>query len=261
MNDGLFDEIRGLQGPTTGWATSTAGQRTMLRAIDRAQSSASSSTENPSALRSRWDSRRRRVLVLGLCGVFSLTAGVAVAAGGPTEVVKGAIAAFTHRPGAQGHGGVLDDPVLVAEFRTPRGIYAFWTATSSTGAICSATSDGTWDGEGAPTAAELDGAGCGGEVISHADPSKHAPLTRLDQLGGFFRDDAGPLIYGVAPYPEAVSVHVQGEGVDRTLPVRADSHGFGAAIPEAVNTDVVRLTFLDDAGVELGSERWVAPVG
>ncbi len=87
------------------------------------------------------------------------------------------------------------------------------------------------------------------------------PFTRPDQLGGFFKDDAGPLLYGVSPYPDAVAVHVRGDGVDRTLPLQADSHGYGAALPEATDADAVTLTFLDEAGAELGSTRWVAPVG
>lgn len=56
-------------------------------------------------------------------------------------------------------------------------------------------------------------------------------------------------------------MHVRGDGVDRTLPLRADSHGYGAALPEAADADAVTLTFLDDAGTELGSTRWVAPAG
>ena len=49
--------------------------------------------------------------------------------------------------------------------------------------------------------------------------------------------------------------------MDRTLPVRPDSHGYGAAIPEASGAVAVTLTFLDEAGRELGSRRIVAPVG
>ena len=121
-----------------------------------------------------------------------------------------------------------------------------------------ASSDGDWDGEGVPSASQLEH-GCGGIVLSNA--GEPVPFTRPDQLGGFFKDDAGPLLYGVSPYPDAVAVHVRGDGVDRTLPLRADSHGYGAALPEAADADALTLTFLDDAGAELGSTRWVAPVG
>ena len=103
--------------------------------------------------------------------------------------------------------------------------------------------------------------GCGGELVDPTAPGGTAELTRVDQLGGFFKDSDGPLIYGVSPYADAVQAHVQGPGIDRTLPVRSDSHGYGAAIPEASRARAVTVTFLDDAGRVLGSKRWVAPIG
>jgi len=69
------------------------------------------------------------------------------------------------------------------------------------------------------------------------------------------------MVYGVSAYPDAVEVRVQGEGVDRTLPIRADSHGYGAALPEAAQARAVTLTFVDAAGQALGTRRVVAPVG
>ena len=92
-------------------------------------------------------------------------------------------------------------------------------------------------------------------------PGRTAELARVDQLGGFFKDSGGPIVYGISPYSAAVRAHVQGLGVDRTLPIRSDSHGYGAAIPEASGARAVTITFLDGAGHLLGSKRRVAPVG
>ena len=206
-----------------------------------------------------WRSSRRRTITLVATGALALTTGAAVAVGGPTQVVKDAIESFSHQPSTTGNGlGVLEDPALVAQFRTERGIFAAWIATSSSGKVCFASSDGAWDGEGSPTRSELE-YGCGGTIVTNDGTLES--LTRPEQLGGFFKDDAGPLLYGVSPYPDAVTAHVQGKGVDRTLPVRSDSHGYGAALPEASGADAVTVTFLDGAGRELGSTRWVAPVG
>ena len=78
--------------------------------------------------------------------------------------------------------------------------------------------------------------------------------------GDPLRDGPGPgrvsaARYLGAPQSEPLLEH------DRTLPLRADSHGYGAAIPEASAAIAVTLTFLDDAGRELGSKRLMAPVG
>jgi hypothetical protein len=207
-----------------------------------------------------WRRTRRRAIALVATGVVTVTAGTAVAVGGPVEVVRDAILDFSNQPNTTGNGlGKLDSPELVAQFDIPSGIFAIWIATSSSGKVCYASSDGVWDGEGTPTRSELE-YGCGGEVLT-PDAQSTEPLTRPEQLGGFFKDTDGPIVYGVSPYPEAVRVRVQGAGVDRTLPLRADSHGYGAAIPEATDATAVTLTFLDDAGRELGTRRWVAPVG
>ena len=207
-----------------------------------------------------WRRTRRRAVALLAAGMVTVIGGTAVAVGGPVEVVKDAILHFSNQPNTTGNGlGRLDDPELVAQFEIPRGIFAIWIATSSSGKVCYASSDGIWDGEGAPTRSELE-YGCGGEVLT-PDAQSSEPLTRPDQLGGFFKDSDGPIIYGVSSYPDAVRVRVQGAGIDRTLPLRADSHGYGAAIPEASAAIAVTLTFLDDAGRELGSKRLIAPVG
>ncbi len=216
--------------------------------------------DTPRATAPWWCRTRRRTAALVAAAVVTLTAGTAVAVGGPIDVVRDAILEFSNQPNTTGNGlGKLDDPELVAQFRTERGIFAIWIAASSSGKVCYASSDGSWDGEGVPTRGQLE-YGCGGEVIT-PDAQHSQPLTRPDQLGGFFKDDAGPIIYGVSPYPAAVRARVQGVGVDRTLPVRADSHGYGAAIPEASGTPAVTVTYLDESGHELGSRRWVAPVG
>jgi hypothetical protein len=220
----------------------------------------------PSPARSnrfRWRATRRRVAALVAAGVVALGAGTAVAGTGPVEVVKDALLDFSRQPNTTGNGlGRLDNPELVAKFRTKNGIFAFWVATSSNGKVCYADANGTWDGEGLPTRRQLD-YGCGGVLVDVTNPNKTRELTRPDQLGGFFKDSDGPLVYGISPYPEAVSVRVQGPGLDRTLPIRSDSHGFGAAIPEAFRATAISVTFLDGAGHALGpkSARWVAPVG
>lgn len=207
-----------------------------------------------------WRRTRRRAVALVAAGVVTVTAGTAVAVGGPIEVVKDAILDFSNQPNTTGNGlGRLDDPELVAQFEIPRGIFAIWIATSSSGKVCYASSDGVWDGEGAPTRSELE-YGCGGEILT-PDAQSSEPLTRPDQLGGFFKDTDGPIVYGVSPYPDAIRVRVRGAGVDRTLPLRPDSHGYGAAIPEASDASAVTLTFLDAAGRELGTRRLTAPVG
>ena len=153
----------------------------------------------------------------------------------------------------------LDDPELVAQFEiSDGGIFAIWIATSSSGKVCYASSDGVWDGEGAPTRSELE-YGCGGgphsrrAVLRAADPSRPARWVlqghrRPDRLRRLALPGRGP-------------GRVRGSGVDRTLPLRPDSHGYGAAIPEASDASAVTLTFLDAAGRELGTRRLVAPVG
>ena len=208
---------------------------------------------------SRRRRRRRRVLVGLAAGFLTLTGATAFAVGGPVEVVKQVLTEFGEQPNTTGNGLELDDPLLVAQFRTESGIFAFWVATSSSGGVCYAMSDGQWDGEGSPAKDELE-YGCGGQLW--AGPGRPTEeLTRPDQLGGFFKDTAEPLVYGVSPYPDAASVRVQGRGVDRTLEVRADSHGYGAALPEAVHARAVTLTFLDADGRVLGSKQSIAPVG
>jgi hypothetical protein len=213
--------------------------------------------------RSRWRGTRRRVAALIAAGVVALGAGTAVAGGGPVDVVKNALLDFSKQPNTSANGlGRLHNPELVAKFRTKNGIFAFWVATSSNGQVCYADTDGTWDGKGLPTKSQLE-YGCGGVLIEMTDPDQTRELTRPDQLGGFFKDSDGPLVYGISPYPEAVSVRVQGLGLDRTLPIRTDSHGFGAAVPEASHASAISVTFLDAAGRALAPKpaRWVAPVG
>jgi hypothetical protein len=175
-------------------------------------------------------------------------------------VVRKTLTEFGEQPNTSGNDiGELHDPTQVAQFRTEGGIFAVWIAASSKGAVCYAMSDGTWDGEGVPTQDELSDYGCGGQIWAgpHRPPEE---LTRPDQLGGFFKDFDGPMVYGVSPYPEAVAVQVTGLGVDRTLPVRPDSHGYGAALPEAERATAVTLTFTAADGTVLGSRRVVAPV-
>lgn len=205
--------------------------------------------------------KRRRVALVGIAaGALTLGTAGAFAVGGPEEVVRDVITKFSQQPNTTGNGlGKLDDPHLVAQFDTERGVFAFWVATSSSGTVCYAMSDGVWDGEGTPREDELE-YGCAGEIW--VGPGRRSTeLTRPDQVGGFFKDYETPILYGVSPYSDAASVRVEGDGVDRTLPVRPDSHGYGAALPGADLAAAVTLTFLDADGHRLGTKRVVAPVG
>ena len=217
------------------------------------------STGRPAPIRRR---RRRTALVALAAACVSLSTAAAVGVGGPQDAIEHLLTGFIQEPNTTGNGlGELDDPELVAQFVTPAGgVFAIWVATPVSGTgVCYAMADGTWDGQGTPTKDQLD-YGCGGEVW--AGPGKPPEeLARPEQLSGFFKDSDGPLIYGISPYADAVAVRVEGPGVDRTLPVRADSHGYGDALPEAGGAAAVRLTFVDASGRELGSTRFVAPVG
>ena len=207
---------------------------------------------------------RRRLAVVAVAGALTISTGTAVAAAsmGSIGEVRDVLLTFMEQPNTTGNNiGTLGTPELVAEFRRADGrLFALWIATSSKGAICVASSDGSWDGEGAPTAKQLE-YGCAGEVVDPTQVDTPIPLERPDQVGGFFKDEAEPILYGVSPYPDAVAVRVQGNGVNRTLPLRADSHGFGSALPEATGADSLTLTFLDAAGQPIGSRTYIAPVG
>ncbi|MBO9520674.1 MAG: hypothetical protein J7518_03975 [Nocardioidaceae bacterium] len=203
---------------------------------------------------------RRATLVGAAVGAITLSTAAAVASGGPADAVKDLLHQFIEQPNTTGNGlGELRDPELVAQFPLEHGVFALWVATpTSADGVCFAYADGTWDGTGTPTADQLD-YGCGGEIVG---PDQHpVPLTRPDQLGGFFKDADGPLVYGIAPFPDATTVRVSAAGVDRTLPVRADSHGYGATLPEAAHVPAVTLTFIDVGGRVLGSKTVYAPVG
>src|SRR6059058_2087507 len=64
--------------------------------------------------RSWWRRPRRRLAGLVVAGAVALTAGTAVAVGGPGEVVKNALLDFSKQPNTTGNGlGVLHDPQLV----------------------------------------------------------------------------------------------------------------------------------------------------
>lgn len=207
----------------------------------------------------RQHKNRRRVLIGLAAGLVTVSTATAVAVGGPSDAVKRVILDFGKQPNTSANGlGELQDPQLVAKFPMQTGLFSLWVATSSTGKVCFAYSDGQWNGEGNPTKDQLE-YGCGGEIYVGPDQPPEE-LTRPDQIGGFFKDE-GPVVYGISPYPDAATVRVQGTGVDRTLPVRPDSHGYGAALPEADHASEVTLTFLDADGRVLGSTRSIAPVG
>ena len=75
--------------------------------------------------------------------MVTLSAGAAVASGGAVDVVRDAILDFSNQPNTSGNGlGELEDPELVAQFQSSDGVFAFWVATSSTGKVCYAMSDG-----------------------------------------------------------------------------------------------------------------------
>lgn len=204
---------------------------------------------------------RRPVAAAVAAAALVVGASTAQAVSGPESVVHHLLDGFVKQPNTTGNGlGELQDPVVVAQFQTENGLFAVWVATPVAGdGVCYAISDGTWDGEGDPTRSELE-YGCGGQIIV-GDGPRTEELTRPDQLGGFFKDDAGPIVYGIAPVPDVVAVRVRGTDIDRTLPVRPDSLGYGAALPEAASANAVTLTFLDPAGRPLDSKVLSAPVG
>jgi hypothetical protein len=207
---------------------------------------------------------RRAIAAIAIAGALTVGTGTAVAAKGfgSVDAVRDLLIAYGKQPNTSAHDiGTLGTPRLVAQFRRSNGDnFAFWIATSSSGAVCFAYSDASWNGEGAPTPSQLE-YGCGGEVVDSADPTRPIPLERPEQLGGFFKDEAEPILYGVSPYAEAAAVQVHGTGVDVTLPVRSDSHGYGSTLPTASDAESLTLTFLDAAGRALGTRTVVAPVG
>lgn len=208
---------------------------------------------------SQWRPRARLIAGGLAAGVIAATAGTAVAGIGPAGVVKDVLIDFSRQPDTSGNGlGELHNPKLVTRFSTSRGVFAVWVATSSTGKVCDAAVSG-WDGIGVPRRSELE-YGCNPMILDPNDPNRAIELTRPDQLGGFLQDDDGtPIVYGVSPYRQAVQVRVQGAGVDRKLPVRTDSHGYGAAFPDVARPVDISLTFMDAGGRVLGTKRIVVP--
>jgi hypothetical protein len=203
--------------------------------------------------------RARRVSTLAVAGILTVGTGAAVAAAtldDPIDVVRETLHGFQEEPNTTGNGtGALGDPLLVAKFPRADGTYfAFWLAPTSSGAVCYALTDADWDGTGSPSHLEY---GCGGDLADPADPGRVFPLERPDQLGGYFKDADEPMLYGISPYANAVQVHVQGVGVDRTLPVRADSLGYGTAMRGSTRATSLTLTFLDSAGEVVGTRTAV----
>lgn len=167
------------------------------------------------------------------------------------QLAREVILDFSQQPNSTGNDlGELNGPELVASFATSHLHVALWVATSSTGKVCYATTD-AWDGTGVPTRDELE-YGCGGVGANNGED---AEPTQPDELSGFSNDNGEPYLVGISPYAEAVRVRVRGTGVDRTLPVRPDSLGYGAALPEANNAPELVLTFLDADGHPLGTKR------
>ena len=186
--------------------------------------------------------------------------GAAVAAAtmdDPIDVVRDTLLDFADDPDTSGNDvGTIHDPQLVAKVERSNGhVFGVWIATTSSGEICDAqtVSDSTWDGVGAPAPSDLE-YGCASDIVDPTDPDKVIRRERPDQVGGFFfREGGDTILYGISPYSDAVAVRVEGQGVDRTLPLRADSLGYGAALPEATGMDSLELTFLDSAGKVVGS--------
>ncbi len=205
---------------------------------------------------------RHRTAALALGGAIALTTGtgVAVATGSldPVGTVKDVLLGFSNEPNTTGNTvGTIHDPKLVAEIERANGaVYAVWFATTSSGDLCTAETRGdtTWDGAGRPPPGDLD-YGCAYNVVDPDDPDQDRviQLTRPDQISVLFEEFEDPILYGVSPYDDAVAVHVRGDGVDRTLPLRPDSLGYGAALPGASGADQLDLTFLDAAGRTVGN--------
>lgn len=201
---------------------------------------------------------RRRLAAAGVAGVLTLSAGAAVAAGlDPIGEVKDTLLDFADDPNTTGNDvGTIYDPQLVAQLERSNGqIFAVWIARTSTGDICDAqtVSDAAWDGVGSLESSQLE-YGCAADIEDPNDPGNVIRRTRPDQLGALFTEAGDTILYGISPYAETVEVRVQGGGVDRVLPVRADSLGYGAALPGAADADSLELTFRDSAGRTLGSK-------
>ena len=209
--------------------------------------------------KSRWRAPRR-LTTLAVAGILTVGTGAAVAAAtmdDPIDVVKDTLLDFYEEPNTSGNDvGTIHDPQLVAKVERSNGhVFGVWIATTSSGEICDAqtVSDSTWDGVGAPAPSDLE-YGCAADIVDPTDPGKIIRRERPDQLGGFFfREGGDTILYGISPYSDAVAVRVEGPGVDRTLPLRADSLGYGAALPEATGMPSLKLTFLDSAGNVVGS--------
>ncbi len=201
---------------------------------------------------------RRRLAAAGVTGVLTLSAGAAFASGlDPIGVVKDTLLDFADDPNTTGSDvGTIYDPQLVTQFERSNGqIFAVWIARTSTGEICDAqtVSDAAWDGGGSLEPSDLE-YGCAGDFVDPSYPDQVIQRERPDQLGAFFTEAGDTILYGISPHAEAVAVRVQGGGVDRVLRVRADSLGYGAALPGAANAGSLELTFLDPAGRTLGSK-------
>lgn len=207
--------------------------------------------------------RHGRRLLAGLVGAAVVTGGAAAgvaALDGVPDVVPSTIRDFIDRPDVESGLGQLDDPRLVASFPTAHAVMAVWVGTTSTGKVCYAMTDplGTYDGDGPPTREQLE-YGCGGMIVAR-DGHTITEMRTVRDLGGFMRDGSDPMVYGVGP-AGAVRVHVVGRNVDVTLPLRAESHGFGTTLPGSRHTPYLDLTFIAEDGTVVDRERWVAPIG
>lgn len=207
--------------------------------------------------RGAWRRRATAAVAGGALVLGAGTAAMAVTGTGPFGSVEQVLGDLAQRSDTTAYGrGPVGDPVRVAAFDTPLGRFSVWTASLADGTFCTAEGFGT-----DPVAEDLD-LGCGQVVLDHTDPDRVVPLDRPSRLGGFFTDgEAGPLVYGVAPYAEARWVRLEGSGVRRTLEVDPDSRGFGAALPGWDGGRTLRLTWLDARREVLGSAQWVTPVG
>jgi hypothetical protein len=207
---------------------------------------------------SRWITRHRTAAV-AVAGVLTLTTGTAFATVGldPISVVKDTLLDFADDENTTGNDvGTIYDPQLVAQFERSNGhLFAVWIAKTSSGDICDAQTvmDSTWDGVGLPEPSQLE-YGCAADIVDPTDPDRVIRRDRPDQLGAFFTEAGDTILYGISPYPEAVVVRVRGDGVDRILPVRMESLGYGAALPEATDAASLELTFVDSTGRKLGSK-------
>ena len=164
-----------------------------------------------------------RPVVVAAASVLAVGSGTTIAAAAgvnPLAVVKDVLSGFAAEPDAAASGiGAIGDPQLVAQIQKHDGtIFAVWIATTSTGEICTASTEMDGPAAGASlTPNDVDGFGCAEYSVDPSNPGVPVQQAQADQVGNFFTEAGETILYGVSPYPDAVQVLVRGAGVGRRV--------------------------------------------